>query len=91
MGRYPYLSFANPFFYVFAILAVGVGIWAHRAIRRFPDMLTGQGLANAGIGLGLVFGLASGTIATVQYVVRSKQARSFRSEVCGSSQIARHG
>jgi len=53
---------------------VGLGIWAQRSIRRFPDMLTGQKLANAGIGLGLIFGVASGTVTTVQYFVRSKQA-----------------
>jgi hypothetical protein len=70
-------TLAHPFFYVFAIVAIGLGISAQLAIRRFPDMLTGQGLANAGIGLGLVFGLASGTISTVQYVVRSKQAKLF--------------
>jgi hypothetical protein len=70
-------SFAEPIFYVFSILAVGLGIWAHRTIRRHPDMLTGRGLANAGITLGLVFGLASGTITTVQYLVRSRQAEKF--------------
>ena len=45
-------SFAHPVFYAFSILAVGLGIWAHRTIRRLPDMLTGQGLASTGIGLG---------------------------------------
>ena len=70
-------SFASPFFYAFSVLAIGFGIWAHRTIRRFPDMLTGQGLANVGIGLGLVFGLASGTVTTVQYAVRSRQAARF--------------
>jgi hypothetical protein len=76
-GLLSVFSFAHPFFYVFSILAIGFGIWAHQTIRRFPDMLTGQGLANAGIGLGLVFGLACGTFSTVQYVVRSRQARLF--------------
>jgi hypothetical protein len=70
-------SFANPLFYVFSILAVGFGVWAHRSILRFPDMLTGKGLANLGIGLGLIFGLAAGTISTVQYVIRSRQAAKF--------------
>ncbi len=70
-------TFANQLFYVFSILAVGFGVWAQRSIKRFPDMLTGKGLANAGIGLGLIFGLAAGTISTVQYVVRSRQATKF--------------
>ena len=70
-------SFAHPVFYVFSILAVVLGIWAHRAIRRYPDMLTGHGLANAGIALGLIFGLASGTITTVQNFVRTRQAEKF--------------
>ena len=53
------LSFVNPVFYVFAILGVAIGFWAHRTINRFPDMLTGRGLASAGIGLGLIFGLSA--------------------------------
>jgi hypothetical protein len=71
------LCFAHWVFYGFAILAIGIGIWAHRTIRRFPDMLTGQRLATAGIGLGVVFGASSVTITTVQYVVRSRQATLF--------------
>jgi hypothetical protein len=70
-------SFVHWSFYAFSILAIGLGIWAHRKIKQLPDVLTGQGLANAGIGLGLVFGLASGTFTTVQYVVRTKQATLF--------------
>jgi hypothetical protein len=70
-------SFAHPFFYIFAILAVGFGIWAHRSIQRFPDMLTGSRLASAGIGLGLIFGLSAGTVATVQTYVRTRQASLF--------------
>ena len=70
-------TFAHPLFYVFAILAIGLGIWAHRTIRQFPDMLTGQRLASAGIGLGLIFGLSTATITTVQYYVRTRQATLF--------------
>ena len=70
-------SFIHSIFYVFAVLAVAIGIWAHRTIKRFPDMLTGRGLASAGIGLGLICGLSAGTFAAVQYVVRSKQATLF--------------
>jgi hypothetical protein len=70
-------TFAHPLFYAFAILAIGFGISAHRTIRHFPDMLTGQRLASAGIGLGLIFGLSAGTITTVQYYMRTKQASLF--------------
>jgi Domain of unknown function (DUF4190) len=76
-GALSVLSFAHPVFYAFSILAIGLGIWAHRTIRRFPDMLTGQRLASAGIGLGVLFGAASLTITTVQYYVRSRQATLF--------------
>jgi hypothetical protein len=70
-------SFAHQFFYVFSILAIGMGILANRAIRRYPDMLTGGSLAKAGITLGLIFGLASGTYTGVQTLVRTRAAESF--------------
>jgi hypothetical protein len=70
-------GFADPTFYVFSILAVGLGIWAHRAIRQHPDMLTGGGLASAGITLGLVFGLASLTVSTVQRFLWNRQAEAY--------------
>ncbi len=70
-------TFVHWFFYLFSILAIGFGIWAHQKIKELPDILTGQKLANLGIGLGLVFGLASGTFTTVQYMVRHRQATSF--------------
>jgi Domain of unknown function (DUF4190) len=70
-------SFAHPGFYAFSFLAVGLGILAQRAIRRYPDMLTGRGLATAGIAMGLAFGLSCGTLTTVQYFVRKRQAAEF--------------
>ena len=70
-------SFAHWFFYVFSILAIGFGVWAHQKIKQLPDILTGKGLANAGIFLGLVCGLASGTFFSVQYAVRTRQATLF--------------
>jgi hypothetical protein len=70
-------SFAHWVFYIFSILAIGIGIWAHRKINQLPDVLTGKGLANAGIFLGLVFGLVSGTFSTVQYLVQDRQAKLF--------------
>jgi hypothetical protein len=70
-------SFAHQSFYVFSILAVVMGILANRAIKRFPDMLTGGSLAKAGITMGLVFGLASGTYTGVQSFVRTRAAENF--------------
>jgi hypothetical protein len=70
-------SFAHPVFYGFSILAIVCGIWAHRTIRRLPDVLTGHGLASTGIGLAILFGGSSLTISTVQHYVRSRQATLF--------------
>jgi predicted GIY-YIG superfamily endonuclease len=70
-------SFAHSFFYVFAILAVAMGILAIRAIQHYPDMLTGSSLAKAGITLGLMFGLISATYTGVQTFVRTRAAESF--------------
>jgi hypothetical protein len=73
-------SFAHPFFYLFSFLAIALGIAAHRSIKRYPDMLTGTRLANAGIALGLTFGLVSATVTSVQYFVRSRAAVKFAQE-----------
>jgi Domain of unknown function (DUF4190) len=70
-------TFAHPFFYVAAVSAVVLGFLAHRTIQRYPDMFTGKGLANAGIALGLIFGLTSGTYTVVQTYVRTRQAEKF--------------
>jgi hypothetical protein len=70
-------SFAHSFFYVFAILAVAMGILAIRAIQHYPDMLTGGSLAKAGITLGLIFGLISATYTGVQTFVRTRAAENF--------------
>ena len=76
-GALAIFCFAHPVFYGAAILAVVLGFFAHRAIRRYPDMLTGQPLANVGIALGLIFGLGCGTYTTVQSVVRTRMAETF--------------
>jgi hypothetical protein len=70
-------TFAHPFFYVASVLAVVLGILAHRTIRQHPDMFTGSGLANAGIALGLIFGLTSASYTVVQTYVRTRQAEKF--------------
>jgi hypothetical protein len=76
-GAVALCSFAHPAFYLAAILAVVFGFLARRAIQQYPDMLTGERLANAGIALGLVFGLVTATYTGVQTFVRSRQAEQF--------------
>ena len=67
----------DPVFYIFAVLAIVLGFTADRNIKRYPDMLTGQWLAQAGAALGLIFGLGIFTMSTVQGMVRSRNAESF--------------
>lgn len=71
------LSFASEWFLAFAVLAILLGFLAERKIKRMPDLLTGTGLAQAGMGLGLVFGLSSLTISTVQSYWYAKKATEF--------------
>jgi hypothetical protein len=76
-GALAIFSWAHPLFYLASVLAVVLGVLSHRAIRRYPDMLTGHGLANVGITLGLIFGLGSVTYSTVQTYVRTNLAQRF--------------
>jgi hypothetical protein len=69
--------YAHPFFLLFAGTAVVLGILSDRKIQRLPDVLTGRGLAQAGIALGLVFGLTALTISTVQSVLLTREAGKF--------------
>ena len=71
------LSVAHPYFFVFAVLAVVLGFTAERNIKRYPDMLTGSGLAKAGVTMGLIFGLGIFTITTVQGFIRNRNAEDF--------------
>ncbi len=87
-GLLAIFCWAHYLFYLAAVLAVVLGMLAHRAIRRFPDMLTGHGLANAGIALGLIFGLGSGTFSTVQYFVRTRLAETFAKHYAETVQSA---
>ena len=54
-----------------------VGFTADRKIQRFPDLFVGRGMAQAGLGLGLVFGLTAVTIGTAQSFLLAKQAKDF--------------
>jgi hypothetical protein len=70
-------SFANLFWLIFATLAVVLGIVANVAIKHYPDILTGRRLANAGIAMGLVFGLVASTYTAVQSFVLTREAAKF--------------
>jgi len=76
-GLLSFFSFTSPLFYVFAVLAVVLGVSAERAIQRRPEMLTGRGLARAGIAMGLIFGLSIATITTVQDYLIKREAGLF--------------
>jgi Domain of unknown function (DUF4190) len=73
-------SFADVTFLFFAVLAIFLGILAHRAIKRNPDVLTGGRLANVGIALGLIFGLTVITYTGIQYVILRREAAKFAVE-----------
>ncbi len=59
---------------------------ANVAIKRHPDRLTGRGLANAGIALGLVFGLTVVTYTTVQDFHPQARGRQVRPGLCQGAQ-----
>ena len=70
--------FASPWsFAAFPILAIVTGVLATRRIRRFPDILTGEKLAQAGITMGLCFGLMSVTLYSVQRYLYARSAAEF--------------
>ncbi len=71
------LSFADPSFLVAAALAISFGIMAELRIRKLPDVLTGRGLAQIGIALGLIFGLSSMTYGYVQQLLVRQRAEAF--------------
>ena len=76
-GALAVFSFAELIFLVFAVLALVLGFMANVAIKRNPDRLTGRGLANAGIALGLVFGLTVVTYTTIQAFILKREASKF--------------
>ncbi len=76
-GAISVFSFADSIFIAVAAAAIVLGLLAHRSIGRFSDVLTGKGIANAGIAAGLSFGVAAGTINGVQTYVLNREAAKF--------------
>lgn len=81
LGLLSVASFVEPTFFVAAALAIVVGLAAERTIRRMPEVYTGRGLAQAGVALGMVFGLAAGTNMAVNGMIVRRGAASFGREV----------
>src|SRR4051812_36579404 len=71
------LSFAHPVFLLSAGAAILLGILADRKIRRLSDVLTGRQIAQAGIALGLIFGLSAITTTSVQAWILRREATKF--------------
>lgn len=74
------LCFTSWFFLAFTIAAIVLGLSAERRIRRDPEIWTGKKMAQAGMALGLVFGLAAVTNTLVQDFLRSRGAGQFASQ-----------
>lgn len=77
LGALSFLCYSSLYFLVVAIAAVVVGAISSRRIRRLSDILTGERLAQAGIALGLLFGLSSATISGVQLLTKQRAASKF--------------
>ncbi len=75
LGLISVFSFVSLYFLVVAAAAVLVGLAADRKIQKVPDVLTGRSLAQAGVGLGLIFGLTSLSVSGVQNVLRASEAK----------------
>jgi ABC-type multidrug transport system fused ATPase/permease subunit len=77
LGLAAIFSFLSLWFAISGALALVSGIMAIRAIRRLPEALTGERMANAGIALGLLFSLAAVTIDFVQVWIMDREATKF--------------
>lgn len=77
LGLLSILCFTHWFFLTCAAAAIVLGIFANRQIQRMPDVLTGRGLAQTGIGLGIVFAIASLTVSGVQDFIVLRSSKKF--------------
>lgn len=80
LGVLSVLAFASLYLLALAVLAILVGFLADRKIQKYSDLYTGRGLAQAGIGLGLIFGLTVVTVTLIQSFLYARQATSFGRE-----------
>jgi hypothetical protein len=69
--------YADLWFLLSVAAAVILGLFSLKKIRRFPEVLTGAGLARLGIGIGLLFGLTSVTRVLSQDLLINLDAGQF--------------
>jgi hypothetical protein len=79
-GLLAVLCFTSWVFLAFTVAAIVLGVAAERRIARDPEIWTGRKLAQAGIALGLAFGLAAVTTTLVQDFLRVRAAQNFASQ-----------
>ena len=77
LGVISSMTFASLSFLIAAVGAVAAGAIALRMVRAYPDLLTGKGLANLGIALGLICGLGASTFKAVQWMMIGTQSTRF--------------
>lgn len=71
------LSFADLWFMLLGALAVVFGALAMRNIQRFPTLLTGKTIAQAGVGIALIFCLSAATITLSSMMILQQKATAF--------------
>ena len=77
LGLASLLSFVDPWFLLAGVGAIVTGALSLLKIRKYSDVLTGTPFAQAGIVLGLMFGLSSTTIRQVDLFLLSRKADQF--------------
>ena len=77
LGVVSLLSFADLTFLVASVGAIVLGVLADWKIRRMPDILTGRGFAQAGVILGLIFGLSALTNDQVDRILLTRKIGQF--------------
>ena len=71
------LTFTELGFSLFGVAGILFGVLAHRKIRAFPELYTGDKLANAGIAVSLMFVLCAWTITLMQGWMITRAADKF--------------
>lgn len=77
MGFLSLLMFVSYNFFFIPLIAVFFGIKALRNVKRFPEMYTGLKLAQAGIGLAVVFTLVSLSIGFAYQITLNKDVQAY--------------